>query len=472
MKPSIAAALAMLAAARGTAGEIRPLAVEERFVPRPGSPPLEGPLPRPLFLAEVIQKNPGEKTVYFVLDPLRPGDGLRKVYEGPGDQYCRFLTPLLGGVGVVIGEVDPARNESGRRLFWFDLLRGKPGETIAVEPWDEWTAGRELRFRASGRMHRLDPAAGSLRSFAVDLRLAERIGGSTLLGVSPLGGRLHAVLVDVARETLEDLGELPGPLQAADDFDHIFPAGPRARDGLAYVRDGDFALWYKPPGSRWLRVLRSVHIFKNFGGMPPSLPVAYLGDRRFAVARTVKDEVPGRIVGKEPTSAPDSLSVSMLVDGMTGRILEETKPVAYSGNPGLDIPEGWWSEEAREARRRRAAKPAAPRPFLGEIDEKVWSTAGGKTVEVAAGEEARLSADGRWLAIFDRAWVEDGPPAKIRFRLIDGSTGEERSLEISLPSREGLVHHAAWQVLASGSSRAEDMEGFLPARPDPFLDPW
>ncbi len=475
MKRLIVVAL-VLAADRGFAGESRPLTVEKHAFPRPAGRAIEGTVPRSLLLAQVGQQNkiwdPGEKTTYYLFDPLRPAEGFRKVYEGPGGQYCRFLTPLFGGVGVAMGEVDPKSKESTRRLFWFDLLSGTPGETIAPEPWDEWTAGGELRFRSKGSVHRLDPLAGSLRSYRVDFSLGVLIEEGTFLGVSRLEDLHHAVLVDVVKEKMEDLGELPGPLQGIGSFDRIFPVGPAARDGLAFVSGSfdDFALWYEPPGSRWLRVLRGVHIFKNMGGAAPWLPVAYLGDRRFAVAKTVKDEAPADGKDKED-SIPASLCSTMLVEGMTGRIVEETKPKVYSGNPDLDIPDGWWSKEATEARKKSAEETRRPGTFRWDEKEKTWRSASGKTVRPGEKEDAVLSEDDRWLAVYPR-WAEKGPPARIAFRIIDATTGEETKLEISVPTREGSVDHAAWEILTSSSPAPGEIEKFRPAPRDPFSDPW
>jgi hypothetical protein len=97
--------------------------------------------------------------------------------------------------------------------------------------------------------------------------------------------------------------------------------------------------------------------------------------------------------------------------------------------------------------------------------------AGGKVVRPGEKEEASLSQDGRWLVIYSR-WAEKGPPARIPCRLIDGTTGEERSFEISLPTREGFIDRAAWQVLASQTPGPDEIEKFRPARRDLFFDPW
>ena len=453
----------------------RPLAAETRSVPRPEGQPIEGSLPRPLFLAEVVERDepwdPEERTTFFVFDPSRPRDGFRKVYEGPGVQYCRFLTPLFGGVGIAMGEVDASSGKSSRRIFWFDLLGGKPGETVALEPGRDWTAGREMGFRTEDSIHRLDPLGGVLRSFPTDLSLDSLVGENLVLGVSPLDGAEHAVLLDLVAERLTDLGELPRALQTRGDYDEILPAGPAGRDGVGFVTGApeDFALWYMPRGSHWRQVLRGIRIHKNFGGRAPWLPVAYLGDGRFAVSKTVKDVAPG---DAKEFQLPPSLSTTLLVDGATGRVLEETKPIPYHGNPDLDIPEGWWSREAVEARRANEAASRAAALAGWSRGDGTWRSPGGiVTVSKEKEEESSASADGRWLAVYPR-WAEEGPPASVPFRFVDATTGEETSCDPRLEKRAAYVNHGAWQVLASGPRSAGEIEEFSPAPRHPFHDPW
>ncbi|MBI4582992.1 MAG: hypothetical protein HY717_03065 [Planctomycetes bacterium] len=149
MRREIALALILALASHRLTGEEGRLESHQQVIDWPAGRALAGPLPRPLFLAEVGQSNENyqtdDQTLYYVFDPARPEAGLQKVFEAPGaDQYCRFLTPLFGGCGVAMGEVEAGRKKSGgpRRLFWFDLLGGKPGETIAVKPWGNGLRGR------------------------------------------------------------------------------------------------------------------------------------------------------------------------------------------------------------------------------------------------------------------------------------------------------------------------------------------
>jgi len=457
------------------------LQIREKRIPRPRGRSIDGPLPRPIFLAEIVQRNElrdkNSRTLYYTYDPARPDEGFQKVFDAPGEsQYCRFLTPLYGGCGVAMGSVEPDMDPVVRRLFWFDLLGGEPGETIAFEPYGEWISGSEVLFRADGRVHRFDALEGTLRSYSIDLDLDRVIGEHTLIalidvGFSADGGR-RIIRFQMDEEKITDLGPVPPPLRAGSGG-RLLPAGPDGRDGLYYVDDAQrlldgFTLWYKPPDCRWFPVIRKVHVFKTFGGMPPLLPVAYLGNRRFAVARTVRDDVPGR-PGEKRAIIPWALCSTLLIDGMTGRTLEETEPVIYDHNPSLEIPDRWWSEEARKLRDRKG-EIEKKRPIQWDGEQGVYRYAGDRALRPEKDEEVLISSDGRYLAVYGKWSREEGPISKIAFRIIDGASGEERTHEVVRPAKTLLVNAAAWQILCS--THPDEIPEHFPARPHPFHDPW
>jgi len=320
-------------------------------------------------------------------------------------------------------------------------------------------------------LNKLDLLGGTIGSYSIKLAHLSS-GEKFVLDVSRIAGRLHAVRLALEEGSLLDLGSFPEIFERRGDFMRVQSAGPQAREGLFLV-DGafdDFALWYKPPDARWLRVIRGVHILKAAGGETPWLPVAYLGARRFAVAKTAMDGGPPAPPAEGPEAPP--VSSTMLIDGMTGRIIEETTPRAYDYMPELDIPDAWWSGEARAGRKRQAEQPVTVAPITWVQESSVYRFKDGRTVKRVSGEEAALSRDGRRLAIY-REWTPSGgPPARIRFRIFDAETEGEKSVEISLEEEEAFVRSASWEVLTGHSPRPEDLGKLNPDGQQLWLDRW
>ena len=70
------------------------------------------------------------------------------------------------------------------------------------------------------------------------------------------------------------------------------PAGTAATASLPSVDSSiDSRYGFCPKGANGVPVIRNVHIVKTFGGEFPWFPAGYVGTDRFAVTKTVKDEV-------------------------------------------------------------------------------------------------------------------------------------------------------------------------------------
>ncbi|MBI4582993.1 MAG: hypothetical protein HY717_03070 [Planctomycetes bacterium] len=145
-------------------------------------------------------------------------------------------------------------------------------------------------------------------------------------------------------------------------------------------------------------------------------------------------------------------------------------PSVYDHNPGLDIPEEWWSEEAAALRKARAEEPGEAGAFRWE--GSFFRYAGGKTLRPDEKEEASLSQDGRYLAIYPRGAQKGGPPARLAFRIIDGASGEEWAVGIATGAQECFVQAAAWQVLCLETPGPEELRRFRPAERHHWYDPW
>ena len=140
--------------------------------------------------------------------------------------------------------------------------------------------------------------------------------------MAKLPGGYRVVVLDSQKLEYQIVGTLPpgyDPLKDQFWRLEISLAGESGCDGL-YAVEG-FTLWFFPESGKWGRVIVKVNIRKTFGGAMPWLPVAYLGEERFAVSKTIKDGVP------VPAECPDDQSmfggaegVTMLIDGRSGEM--------------------------------------------------------------------------------------------------------------------------------------------------------
>lgn len=106
-----------------------------------------------------------------------------------------------------------------------------------------------------------------------------------------------------------------------------------------YLADnGLMSLWIFDEG-RWNCLLEGVHVNKTFGGAPPSLPIRYVGNKRFLVTETVAGEV--KELSPEKPHLPQALAVTFLIDLKEGRILARGPAFRYSENPPVKAPEDW-----------------------------------------------------------------------------------------------------------------------------------
>lgn len=114
----------------------------------------------------------------------------------------------------------------------------------------------------------------------------------------------------------------------------------QATDGTTFcVDDYNMALWIRR-ADHWECLLSGIQIDKTFGGMPPSLPVRYLGKGYFAFAKTA----PGEVKDKEPGFRfPTALAITCLLDSNTGEIRERSAAYRYEANPPLKIPQKWYA---------------------------------------------------------------------------------------------------------------------------------
>lgn len=440
-----------------------PVAIVKKRIPRPEGHAIGGPLPRPVFLTQIALNNKRDradtKKQYYLYDAATPETGFRKVYEGPGgdfEQYCQFVTPLFGGVGLASGRIDPTSRVSRDRLFWFDLFGDGPMETIAEKPWKERMVGNEFRYRASdGYNHCFNFLDGTVRSFPGHLSW---IGENLLVGVEKVDEALHVVMVDALKSIKIDLGRVPPSCDRSWrrwPRPAIFPAGPEARDGIFIEDYNEYSVWYKAPKCRWLRVVKNISVVDNPWTSRSDiwLPIAYVGDRRFAV---------GGYVWSEGDSGK---FVTMLVEGMTGRVVEESKNRKIDYMSSLEIPERWWSEDLARISKSREDARKGKRPFEWVEKEKSYRYAKDKQLKISEDQKASLSQDGRYLMVYQPKAKGYWPRVEHKFTLIDGISGERRHITLPIRAERAEVDRVAWLILCSSSPDPAVMQAFRPPAP-------
>lgn len=455
------------------AGEWFPVPVKETKWVRPIAKPIAGELPRPLLLVKLEER--GKKlfddpssTSFWFFDPAESEKGMRKVFSGPeNNQSLRFHTPLFGGWGLASGRLDPVNDaDGGQRMFWFNLLDGTQGPPLDDPPFDERMDENGMVYLSSQpmpgsqpdllRVVRLDPLGGNRRVLDLPFTDITWLDHLNLLGEATIKGQRRLIRLDVAKAEAMVIDAFPeGYGQNRFFGGGIQVAGPNGCEG--YFAVSEFTLWYLPPGKpsrqpdagNWHRVIKDVHVVKTFGGMPPGLPVTYVGNGRFAVARTVKDEIPvPPSVPKEDRIFGAAEAVSMLIDSRTGKVLETTAPYYYNHNPPLHIPAVWWSAELKP--KPDPEKPKDVSLFRWNNDMTEVSFAEGKKERCGEDDEYEVSDDGRYLVLYPQWSRPVNAKTKVKFRILDGKTGKVHTAEIASDFHEVLAS-AGWQTLCSGS---------------------
>ncbi len=446
-----------------------------RVAELPKGPDIEGALPRPLLLIKLEERGEfsGDRTdsSFWTFDPAKPEKGLNKIFSGPGqDQYLSIMTPLFGGYGLASGRLDPKKEpERDGPWFWFNPLIGKAGPAVAVDLWtrwmvDGWMVGEQQVDGKDGgsfsRIVRYHPLQAVVRTAELDFSYINWVGKSEVLGVARLKEGERVVQLNVETSEYEVISDPPPGYRPDGNrlfgFD-VSPAGKNCRDGI-YAVDA-FSLWFRPNDGAWQPVIKNVHIVKTFGGVAPWLPVRYLGEGRFAVAKTVKDDV------EVPETTPPNEAmfgaaeaVTMLIDGVTGEVFKQSKPFIYNHNPQLEIPEDWWAANLKPKR----DEPEVVVESLFQWDEKSREVgfAGGKVLKLGEDDEREESGDGRYLVIYPKCPRGGGKSkTKIPFRILDGRSGQVHSAEVTSEFYEVLIE-VSWHVLCAASPDPKTLKDY------------
>ncbi|MGD9417344.1 MAG: hypothetical protein Q7R22_000260 [Verrucomicrobiota bacterium JB025] len=425
--------------------------IEKTVASRPKGKPLEGEFPRSVLMLRLEERgeyvSDPSRSSYWVFDPEDSGRGLRKIFGGPGSgQYLRFLTPLHSGWGLASGRLDSEKEpESEGPWFWYNLLDGEVGPEVDLGLWTRWNrddqfVGEQSVPGGSKRITSYLPDKAMARTLDLDFSYLNWLEYPVVIGVTKLGGSERVVQVDVEKLVYQVVGSPPPDFTSAHGSlrrSEILPAGKDCRDGI-YAIQG-FSLLYQPKGGNWKRLINDVPVSKTFGGSFPWLPVHYVGNNRFAIAKTVKNEV------DVPDEWPESEkifgaaeAVTCLVDGMTGKIVKGSKPYVHNHNPPLRIPESWWTG-GESPEKESENEDCQESLFRWSENAREIRFGDGQVVRLGPEDERLESDDGRMMFVFQKCPSGSGKgPAKMPFRILDGDKGTTHKFE--LKSR----YHEVW----------------------------
>lgn len=443
------------------------LAFLESKVPGPpGTDPVSGPFPRSLLVLKTVERgetiDDPERTSFHVIDPSDPRRRVRMLFQGPGsEQTLGAVSDLFGGWGLSNVELDQRNDPVESEVWkWYHFPSGKIGPEAGKSFWirekiDGWLWG-EIEVTGGAALIRHHPAKGMRqRSQLVFSNLSWDQRGQ-VLGVAGKGKRRRVVDIDLRDGTYRDRAQFPSGFLSLEESlkndgrqtesEPSIPGIPTSgllrfelrragEDGLLMITDSleGFDLWYHPNQGGWKKVVSEVAITKTFGGRFPWLPVAYVGQGRFAVSRTTKDRV--AIPDKWPEEEKRygaARGETFLVNGETGEVIERSPPFVYNHNPPLKIPKDWW---------RGGMKPENPfflmeqkketvSLFRWDDDRRVLSCGGKGEFSVDEESDYQISGCGRFAAVYRESSEREGEEkATRRLRVIDGSSGESWRFE-------------------------------------------
>lgn len=225
-----------------------------------------------------------------------------------------------------------------------------------------------------------------------------------------------------------------------------------AGDGFYQLSEN--SLWYRPQREPWRAVIKNVKINKTFGGRAPFLPVRYLGEDRFAVARTIdKGPEEQHADGKQ---FPQAYAVTMLLNGRTGEVLKESDPYLYDHNPPLRIPAAWHKKDAVVD--KHTGKECL---FKWGARQRMITFGAGKPYPLGESERAAVSCDGRFMFLYKEFFESAKRGTKMQFHLLDGTSGTDRLLELESASEE--FDDSAWSCCRKPCKMGKDFfwDGFI-----------
>lgn len=446
-----------------------------------------------LLLFQIIEKqehgNNQSRTKFYVLNPAEKIRDLTQIFEG----FCQehpffFLSPLFNGWGVV--------KDNNNELFWFCAITGEKGPVISKGTYQEFIFKENLIFftneglnrynlksgeflyipiRKSKRsrffspnkiikenlifllddgLYRYNLKSGQLFHISITFKNYDLISPYKIVAEINDKNQTSMIGLDILTFKVKKLAKIPQILNTS-----VFPhrrIGMAGKDGVFLVHG--LSLWFKPNNKNWRNVAKDVPIFRIYGATRPYLPVAYLGNGKFAIAKSIKKEVTSI---KKNDKDPKALSLTMLVDGYTGKIIEESEPILHEYDPPLNIPDHWLTEKQKKLRDKYTN---SKRIFNGSIQHDEV-----KTIELAEKDIIAYSASNKYIAIY-RKWSSDwGDNAKyLNFKIIEKQTGKTRNFKINTNKKELYVSGCHWLMMTGSEFDTEKLNKYQSNQ----FEPW
>jgi hypothetical protein len=109
---------------------------------------------------------------------------------------------------------------------------------------------------------------------------------------------------------------------------------------------------------------------------------------------------------------------------------------------------------------QRKAATEAQKLFQWDADSNMVGYGKGKSIRLAKEMKTCLSADGRYLLIYQQQSKINQTPARMSFEIVDGATARTSSYEVKSDAKQLFVGTAAWQVLCSDTLDNKNLREF------------
>lgn len=432
------------------------------------------------------------RTKFYMLNPAEKEVGFIQILEGPGeDQYFNFHTPLFNGWGIAYGKVNEKIEPQWPELFWFNAITGDKGPIIHKGSYGEFIFKEDLIFFSNEGLNRYNIKSGELvhipikslgrfqvispnevikndliffsnnglyryhleseELFYIPIKLItyQIISPHKLFAEIDEENEGFLIELDILTFNINKITKIPTVVNTTKTkfpYRYIHHIGMAGKEGVFIVNG--YSLWFKPNNGEWRNVINNVSIHSKFGASIPYLPVSYLGNGKFAVTKSVEKK------DKDQLNDPEYLSVTMLIDGYTSKIIKETKPIIYEENPRSNIPDHWLTEE--QAKRRKE--------YLKnwEINNKKKSN---HTIQLDQGHKLEKfdkvvnSKSDKFIAIYrnwSSHWAEDAN--YLNFKIIEKQTGKSRDFRINTSKKVLCVKSCDWLMMMGSEFNAEILE--------------
>ncbi|MEN8774405.1 MAG: hypothetical protein ABF382_12725 [Akkermansiaceae bacterium] len=403
-------------------------------------------------------------TSFRVYDPGRQEQGLREIFKGPGnEQSLQLDSPLYMGWGLSVVELDQKKEpEEVDHWSWYHFPTGKIGPYAGKAFWvreefQGWLMGEIERSGKGTALVRYHPKKGIRQETDLVFGQMEWSENGRVLGVATIEGENRLLDLNIREFTYRDVGIDPKALVDPDGARNSSLRIRRAADdGFFASTQGfdDFELWYLPGGGIWTRVISKVKIVKTFGGVAPSLPVAYLGGGRFAVSRTIRDDL------KIPESWPEDEKMfgaaegeTLLVEGKTGKVVTRSERFVYNHNPPLRIPKSWWRDGVKpeEPLGIEESKNDKAKLIQWNGDSRVLAFGAKGRIKLGENEDFSISDAGDFAVVY-RVMPQKTKKEKAvqKLRIINGETSAIQEIQIESDFYE-VLSFAYWVESASSS---------------------